>query len=88
MDLEIIILSKVSHTGQRSILIPVPCSVGICLHCGRPGFNPWVRKILWRREGLPTPVFLGFPGDSAGKNPPAMWEIWVQSLGWEDSLKK
>ena len=19
------------------------------------------------------------------KNPPAMWEIWVQSLGWEDS---
>ena len=22
------------------------------------------------------------------KNPPAMWEIWVQSLGWEDSLEK
>ena len=21
-------------------------------------------------------------------NPPAMWEIWVQSLGWEDSLEK
>ena len=20
------------------------------------------------------------------KNPPVMWEIWVQSLGWEDSL--
>ena len=22
------------------------------------------------------------------KNPPAMWEIWVQSLGWEDSLEE
>ena len=22
------------------------------------------------------------------KNPPAMWETWAQSLGWEDLLKK
>ena len=22
------------------------------------------------------------------KNPPTMWETWVQSLGWEDPLKK
>ena len=22
------------------------------------------------------------------KNPPAVWETWVQSLGWEDSLEK
>ena len=22
------------------------------------------------------------------KNPPAMWEIWVQSLDWEDPLEK
>ena len=22
------------------------------------------------------------------KNPPAMWESWVQSLGWEDPLGK
>ena len=25
---------------------------------GDPGFNPWVRKIPWRREWLSTPVFL------------------------------
>ena len=24
--------------------------------CGTPGFNPWVGKICWRRERLPTPV--------------------------------
>ena len=22
------------------------------------------------------------------KNPPAMWETWVQSLGWDDPLEK
>ena len=22
------------------------------------------------------------------KNPPAMWDIWVRSLGWEDPLEK
>ena len=30
-------------------------------------FDFWVGKILWRRDRLPTPVFLGFPCDSAGK---------------------
>ena len=27
------------------------------LQCGRPGFDPWVGKIPWRRERLPIPVF-------------------------------
>ena len=30
----------------------------VCLQCGRPKFNPWVRKILWRRKWQPTPVLL------------------------------
>ena len=29
----------------------------ICLQFGRPGFDPWIGKIPWRRERLPTPVF-------------------------------
>ena len=33
----------------------------------RPQFNSWVRKIAWRRDRLATPVLLGFPGGSAGK---------------------
>ena len=36
----------------------------ICLQCGRPGFDPWVGKIAWRRERLPTPVF--WPGEFHG----------------------
>ena len=31
---------------------------------GRPGFDPWVGKIPWRRERLPTPVFR--PGEFHG----------------------
>ena len=27
-----------------------------CLQHRRPGFNPWVRKIPWRRKWQPTPV--------------------------------
>ena len=31
---------------------------------GRPGFDPWVGKIPWRREWLPIPVF--WPGKFHG----------------------
>jgi len=30
-------------------------------------FDSWVRKIPWIRDRLPIPVFLGFPGGSAGR---------------------
>ena len=26
--------------------------------CGRPGFDLWIGKVLWRSEWLPTPLFL------------------------------
>ena len=35
------------------------------MQCGRPGFDPWVGKIPWRRAWQPTPVFL--PGESHGQ---------------------
>ena len=36
----------------------------VCLQCRRPGFDPWVGKIPWRRKWQPTPVI--FPGKSYG----------------------
>ena len=41
--------------------------VWICLQCRRPRFDSWIRRICWRRDRIPTPVFLGFPCGSAGK---------------------
>ena len=29
--------------------------------------DSWIGKICWRKDRLPTPVFLGFPCGSAGK---------------------
>ena len=37
----------------------------ICLQCGRPRFDHWIRKTHWRREWQPTPVFL--PGEFHGQ---------------------
>ena len=44
--------------------------------------------MLWRRNRLPTPVFLSSCVAQLVKNLPAMWETWVQSLSWEDPLEK
>ena len=37
----------------------------VCLQCGRPGFDPWVGKVPWRRKWQLTRVFL--PGESCGR---------------------
>ena len=54
------------------LLLVVPLSV--CLQCGRPMFNPWIRKIPWRRKWQPTPVFL--PGESHGWRSLAGYSPW------------
>ena len=37
----------------------------VCRKCGKPGFDPWVGKIPWRRKRQPIPVFL--PGKYHGQ---------------------
>ena len=48
--------------------------LSVCLQCGRPGFNPWVGKIPWRRKRPPTPVLL--PGKSHGRKSLAGYSPW------------
>ena len=38
------------------------------------GFNPYVGKIPWRREWLPTPVFL--PGKFHGQRSLTAYSLW------------
>ena len=40
-----------------------------------PGFSPWVEKIPWRREQLPTPVVL--PGEFHGHRSLVGYRPWV-----------
>ena len=44
------------------------------MQCRRPRFDSWVRKIPWRREWQPTPVFL--PGESRGPRSLAGYNSW------------
>jgi len=46
----------------------------ICLQCWRPRFDPWVGKIPWRREWLPTPLFL--LGEFHGQRSLAGYSPW------------
>ena len=39
----------------------------------RPGFNPWVEKMPWRREWLPTPALL--PGEFHGQRSQACYTV-------------
>ena len=52
-----------------NILVFFDSSVGkkIRLQCRRPRFDSWVGKICWRRDRLPTSVFLVSSCGSAGK---------------------
>ena len=73
---------KGERHGAKAFMVPFIILVGsvhiglprwlswrsIHLQCGRPGFDPWVGKICWRRERLPTPVF--WPGEFHGPYSP------------------
>ena len=43
--------------GPQSASLMAQLVKKILLQCERPGFDPWVGKISWRGERLPTPVF-------------------------------
>ena len=48
--------------------------------CGRPGFDPWVGKIPWRRAWQPSPVFL--PGESPWmEQPGGLLSVGSQRVG-------
>ena len=48
--------------------------LSVCLQCRRPGFDPWVGKILWRRKRQSTPVLL--PGKSHGQRSLVGYSPW------------
>ena len=59
---------------QKYRLIP-PVGTGICLQCRRPGFNPRVGKIPWRRKWQPTPVLL--PEEFHGQRSLVDYSPWL-----------
>ena len=81
-------LSRPWDSPGKNTGVGCQCLLPIFLCIYLPQFDSRVRKIPWRMDRPPTPVVLAFPGGSASKDPPVMWETWVQSLGWEDPLEE
>ena len=52
----------------------------------RPRFDPWIRKIPWRREWLPIPVFL--PGESHGQRSLVVHNLWGRERVGHDWANK
>ena len=51
----------------------------VCLQCGRPRSNRWVRKVPWRRAWSPTPGFV--PGKCRGQSSLAGYSPWGRGVG-------
>ena len=49
-------------------------SKSVCLQLRRPGFNPWIGKIPWRRKWQPSPVLL--PWKSHGRRSLVGYSLW------------
>ena len=67
-----------SHQGSPILYIIMPLTLALsqklCL----------LHLLFWQADSLPQASLVA----QLVKNPPAMWETWVQSLGWEDALEK
>ena len=57
-------------------------------NAGNPGLIPGSGRSTGERIGYPLQCSWASLVAQLVKNPPAMWETRVQSLGWEDPLEK
>ena len=57
-------------------------------NAGDPGLIPGLGKSPGEGIGYPLQYSWAFLLAQMVKNPPAMWETWVRSLDWEDSLEE
>ena len=57
-------------------------------NAGRPQFDSWVGRIAGEGIGYLLQNSWASLVAQLVKNHPAVWETWVQSLGWEDPLEK
>ena len=57
-------------------------------NAGDPGSIPELGRSPGEGIGYPLQCSWASLVAQLLKNPPAMWETWIRSLGWEDPLEK
>ena len=70
------------HAGTSSVGKESACNTG------DPSSIPGLGRSAGEGIGYPLQYIWSSLGTQLVKNPPAMWETWVQSLVWEDPLEK
>ena len=63
---------------ERSLVFPILLFASVSWHCSVRRAFLSLFAVLWNSTQTAQ----------LEKNPPAMWEAWVRSLGWEDALEK
>ena len=83
------IIHGLSHGSQlwQTHLSVIPFSFLSPSH-PHPHYSFWLFIIVWCYLSIIVLCYLASLVTQLVKNPPAMWETWVQSLGWEDPLGK
>ena len=76
-----------SSVYTKSITYVVALRIQLqCSGCRRHGFNPWVRKVPWRRIWQPIPVLL--PGKSHRQRSLVDYRPWGSRVGHSLAIKQ
>ena len=70
---DVVYICTHTHTPTYTSLVVQMVKKSVC-NAGGPGFDPWDWKTPWRREWLPTPVFL--PGELHGRRNLVGYSLW------------
>ena len=81
---------KSSFKGSLNLLVFPGSSAGKESACnaGDPSLSPGLGRSSGEGIGYPLQYPRAFLVAQRVKNLPAMWQTWVQPLGWEDPLEK
>ena len=86
-----------AYHGNHQICLPLPIAMGFpdgsdgkesACNEGDQGSMPGSGRSTGEGLGYPFQYSWAFLVAQLVKNPPAMQETWVRSLGWEDPLEK
>ena len=80
-----------NQTFAQLVMLGFPVSpAGKESYCnaGDPTLIPGSRRCPGEGIGYPLQYSWAFQVAQMVKNPPAMWETWVQSLGWDNPLEE
>ena len=79
---------KISRGQMLFLRFSSPAGKESTCNAGAPSSIPGLGRSTGEGVGYPLQDSWASLVAQLVKNPPALWETWVQSLGWEDPLEK